>query len=140
MTSILGSSWIPMAMLSALLACATGCGSSSGGTNNGGGGSGGSGGSGGGSSAGCVSTGMTGTANECTYEVSAVPGFSCTDGAKEGSCPAANLVGCCESDTPVGGYSTTVWDCYYDQTSATSGKADCMSTGQSWSTSLPPPQ
>jgi hypothetical protein len=127
--------------LALTMALGSGCGSSGGGA----GGSAGADGAGGGGSQGSPDSGADGwcftvskfLGHTTCGSVKYVPTQACDDGNKSGQCPAAGLFGCCTRVTKIGDDSTTALDCYYDSSQGGLGKADCMGTGQSWSTDLP---
>ncbi len=89
-------------------------------------------GSGGSSSAGdgCYVLTGAGSSQECAWDTS--PDASC--GAQTpGSCPSADLVGCCLFM----GASGESADCYYSSSSAQTGMDDCEGSGGTWQTTAP---
>jgi hypothetical protein len=128
---------LSLAALVATVAC-----SSSSPNPSGGGGSAGSGGGGGGSGFSCYDLvkedGGVAGCGMLTYSAGVVSGGCGGATPNSGSCPSANLAGCCvTAPQTVGGTSDTVQDitCYYGGASiAAMGKMLCAAT---WQTSVP---
>jgi hypothetical protein len=62
---------------------------------------------------------------------------TCATGFSSGSCPSANLDGCCVMTMTALGYTSTTGSCYYGYLVGNVGQESCVGASEAWSTSPP---
>jgi hypothetical protein len=87
----------------------------------------------------CFENFGSGADRMCVFAVSTEPGYACKGGQSPGTCPMADLFGCCgTTETAIG---TTAGTCYYSSSGGSYAKSACDGTSSGtvskWVTTVP---